>query len=113
LLFLGDYHAAREHVERAVAICKAHPDRPLRLWSSRILYLSEAAYLLWLVGYPCEALRKGREVRAITQRLPNESSRVVGWTRACRLYHFLRDGRAALELADTALAALSAIGRPF
>jgi class 3 adenylate cyclase/predicted ATPase len=105
LLFLGEFVAARAHVQQGLALCDLparRPDTILYGQHSGITCLSSTAYGLWFLGYPDQALATSREA--------------VGWARglshpfslAFALYYATQVSRVRREAYDTeALMALT------
>jgi predicted ATPase len=106
LFNLGDLGAAQAYLERGMTLYDAQ-----RRHSQEFLYgiepgvfgLSYAALVLWLLGYPDQALQKGRVVRTLVQELSYPHS--LG---AARLFaavsHQLRGERALTqECAETGI----------
>jgi predicted ATPase len=69
-----------------------------------VLCLSYAARVLWLLGYPDQALKRSHEVLALAQQLSHPHSLVFALYCAGRVHQFRRDGQAAQERAETMIA---------
>jgi predicted ATPase len=101
---VGDWASARTHLEQAVA----HYD-PRRHRAHALLYgghdpcvccLSFAAKSLWMLGYPEQALQRGREALALARDLGHPTSLAHTQLSVAILHQFRRDVSETLELAE-------------
>jgi predicted ATPase len=71
--FMGEFLPAREHFEIAISIYDPDHHRPLAFRyggaDAGVRCLSYAAWTLWQLGYPDQALKRGTEARALAQAL--------------------------------------------
>jgi predicted ATPase len=77
LLFLGEFVAARAHVQEALALCDLparRPDTVVYGFNSCIACLSHAAFGLWFLGFPDQALAVSREAVSWARELSHPFS---------------------------------------
>jgi len=105
LLFMGEFVAARAHVQQGLALCDVPARRPGTVvygQHSGIACLSSAAYGLWFLGYPDQALVTSREAVSWARELAHPFSL------AFALYYATQVRRVRREACDTeALMALT------
>src|SRR5262249_17895414 len=74
LFYLGEFEAARLHLEQGLALYAPEQSR-FQVFSSgadpQPLGLSHAAYTLWLLGYPARALTSIHETLALARQSPH------------------------------------------
>jgi class 3 adenylate cyclase/predicted ATPase len=111
--FLGELVLAREQLERGSALYD--PQRH-RSYTRRGDYdqgmgcLSYAAWVLWLLGYPDQALERGHAALTLARGLAHPVSLAFALNYAATLHQFCREGRATQEQAEEAII-LSTEGR--
>jgi predicted ATPase len=102
--FGGDWATARTHLEQAIAYYD-----PREHGSHAFLYgghdpcvccLGYAALSLWMLGYPEQALQRGREALALARELGHPTSVVHAQVLVAVLHQFRRDVPETLELAE-------------
>jgi predicted ATPase len=102
--YLGDWPTARTHLEQAIA----HYD-PRQHHTQAFLYgghdpgaccLGFAAKALWMLGYPDQALRRGREALVLARELGHPTSLAQAQLLVTVLHQFRRDMSQTLELAE-------------
>jgi predicted ATPase len=110
-VFLGDWATARTHLEQTIAYYD-----PRKHGTHAFLYggqdpcvssLGYAALSLWMLGYPEQALQKGREALVLARELGHPASLGAAQALVALLRQFRRDVTETLELAE-ALQALAA-----
>ena len=101
---VGDWASARTHLDKAIA----HYD-PREHRAHAFLYgghdpcvccLSFAAKSLWMLGYPEQALQRGREALVLARELGHPASLAHGQLSVAILHQFRRDVSDTLELAE-------------
>jgi predicted ATPase len=105
--FLGDQAVAREHVEQGIAIYD-----PSRHSGQAYIYgqdpgvicLAFGAVVLWLLGYPDQAVRRSREAVALSEQLRQPGSLALALFFAAMLRQYRRDGPAVLKFSEAAMA---------
>jgi predicted ATPase len=96
---MGEFLLAREHLEMAISLYDR--ERPMAIGiDTGVNCLSYMASILWTLGYPDQALKKGDEAVALAQALSHPLSLgfaegLVGYLRQYR-----REARAAQETAE-------------
>ena len=115
LLWLGDVAQGQAHLDQAAALYD--PDRgralPFRFGQDpAVSSLSYSAWSLWALGYPDRALRRSDEARALAERLANPVSMAASLVYAAMTHQFRREGRAAQERAEAAIALSDEHGLP-
>jgi len=78
LFWLGEFLPAREHLEIAISIYNPARHRSLALLyggaDAGVYCLSQAAFTLWVLGYPDQALKRGNQAIALAQELSHPYS---------------------------------------
>ena len=104
LFYLGDLQPARMHLEQGDILDdpqmhRAHPF----VQDPVVAYRTYAALVLWLLGYPDQALQKSHEALSLAQELAHPHSLAFTLDLAAWLHQFRREGQIALERAEAAL----------
>jgi predicted ATPase len=116
LFYLGDYAAARTHLEQGSALIDPAVQRILVLHHDTapgVRCLSLAANTLWCLGYPSQALRQSQEALALAQELDHPQSRSSARHYAAFLHQRRREAPVVQAQADTLLSLATAQGFPF
>jgi predicted ATPase/class 3 adenylate cyclase len=116
LFYLGDYAAARTHLEQGSALIDPAVQRILVLHHDTapgVRCLSLAANTLWCLGYPSQALRRSQEALALAQALDHPQSLSSAWHYAAFLHQRRREAPVVQTQADTLLSLATAQGFPF
>ncbi|HKB39086.1 MAG TPA: hypothetical protein VKD72_21790, partial [Gemmataceae bacterium] len=110
-VFLGDWAIARTHLEQAIACYdrRQHHSHAFLFGGHDpcVSSMGFAAHSLWMLGYPEQALQRGREALALARELGHPASLGQGQVLVTLLHQFRRDVTETLELAE-ALQALAA-----
>jgi class 3 adenylate cyclase/predicted ATPase len=103
--WMGEFLAAREQVEMAIALYDPERHRPL---ASRyegvdagVLSLAYAAWTLWPLGYPDSALKRSNEALALAERLSHPRSLGFALNFVGTLRQFRRETGAAQKNAES------------
>jgi class 3 adenylate cyclase/predicted ATPase len=115
LLFLGNYATAWIHLEQSLTLTAPTAQRALTLRrgeAPEVRCLAFAAYTLWCLGYPEQALRRSQEALALAQALAHPHSLVQAQHFAAGTYHRLRDVQAVQAQAEALLSLATAQGIP-
>ncbi|HHJ06766.1 MAG TPA: hypothetical protein ENK24_04630, partial [Anaerolineae bacterium] len=102
--FLGALPASKKHLEKAIALRKAHRDRALLALTGpdpAVACLSWLSWVLWGLGYPDQALARSREALALAEELKHAFS--MGFALAfagCGLSQMRREAQAAQKFAE-------------
>jgi class 3 adenylate cyclase/predicted ATPase len=115
LLWLGEVKEAQTCLDRAAAAYD--PDRhralPFRFGQDpAVSSLSYSAWSLWGLGYPDQALRRSDEARALAEQLASPVSVAASLVYAAMTHQFRREGPAAQERAEAAIALSEEHGLP-
>jgi Predicted ATPase len=107
LCHLGEFAAARAHLERGIAVYD--PQRhsaPVFFYTQDpgVACRSFAAWALWFLGYPDQALRRSQEALTLAEELSYPFSRAFALAFAASLHQLGREGKAAQERTETLLA---------
>jgi predicted ATPase len=110
LFCLGEIVLAREHFERSITLADHHPhDAPPLVMAA---CLSLAAFTLWMLGYPDQALKRSQEALALVQERPHPFPVVVSRCYAALFYQYRREWQAAQEQAEAAITLATEQGFP-
>jgi class 3 adenylate cyclase/predicted ATPase len=115
-LFFGALPAARLHLEEAIARSTPDQRRALVFRIGHDLGIAcriRAALLLWLLGYPEQALARLHEALALAHELPHPYSLAGARCWAAYVYQFRWDVPAVHEQAEAAVALSIEQGFPF
>jgi predicted ATPase len=101
-LLLGDLMTARRHLEQAIALydVQHHHSHALRYSvDPGVISLSRMSWVLWLLGYPDQALRRSQDTLALAQTRAHPHSLASALFFAAMFHQFRREASAAQELA--------------
>jgi predicted ATPase len=111
---LGEFALTREHLEQGIALYHSQARRASGVLDDPAVYcLSFAAYALWYLGYPDQALQRSNEALTLAQEIARPFSVAFALDLASVLHRVRREGRAAQERAEAAIALSSEQGFPF
>jgi TOMM system kinase/cyclase fusion protein len=116
LVWLGEFAVAREHLEQGMALYNPQQHRShafLYGYDSGVHCLSFAAWALWYLGYPDQALRRIHEALTLAQELSHPFSLAFALAFAAWLHQLRREEQAAQEWAAAAIALSTDQGFPF
>ena len=102
LLWLGDFPAARAHLEQGVALYDIREHRShafLYGYDSGVACLSFGAWALWFLGYPDQALRRMEDALRVARELAHSFSFAFARQFAGQLHLYRREYDLARELA--------------
>jgi predicted ATPase len=103
LFYLGEYAAARTHLEQGIALTDSAVQRELALHHGVALgvrCLAMAAWTVWCLGYPAQALRRSQEAMALAQTLDHPYSLGLAHHYAACLHHHRREALAVQAQAE-------------
>jgi predicted ATPase len=116
LLFLGEPVLALEHLEQGLTLYDRRQSHT-RAFSSGtdpgVLCLSRAAWTLWMLGYPDQALIKGHEALALAEEVSHAFSLAVALQYAAVLHQSRREPQLVRERAEATIALASEQGFPY
>jgi predicted ATPase len=103
---MGEFLPARELLESAINLDDPERHRPLtfRYGDAGVRCLSYAAWTLWQLGYPDQALKRGNEALASAQRLSHPFSLAFARNFVGFLRQYRREVCAAQETAESTIA---------
>jgi predicted ATPase len=107
LIYLGECAMARRHLEQSLALYNPAQHRSLAFLYGQdhgVACLSYAAWVLWLLGYPDQALQRSQEALSLAQELSHPFSRALALNFAALLRLHRREGQAAQAQAETLIA---------
>jgi DNA-binding winged helix-turn-helix (wHTH) protein/predicted ATPase len=113
LFFLGDYTGARTHLEQGIALTDSAEQptlAPREGVASGVACLAVAAWTLWCLGAPAQAVRRSHEALALARADPQ--SQAFAQHCAAALHHRRRDVMAVQAHADALLTLATAKGFP-
>jgi predicted ATPase len=115
LLHLGDYAAARTHLEQAIALIDPTTQRALARrqgLAPGVMCLAAAANTLWCLGYPTQAIQRGQEMLALAQALDHAYSLAFARHFAAFLHYRRREAPVVQALGEAELTLGTAQGFP-
>ena len=108
LMNLGQFPLARGHFEQSLALYDPQQHRLQALlygaFDPKIAALSVSALVLWMLGYPDQALTKSQEALVLARELSHPSSLAQAPVWGAWLHQYRREGQEAQEQAEAALA---------
>ncbi len=107
LFYLGESDPARTHLEQGIALYDPQQHRSLALLYGTdpgVACLSYASNLLWYLGYSDQALKRSHETLNLAQAQSHAVSLAGALHFAAIVHQFRREGRAAQEQAEAAIA---------
>ncbi|MEM9471709.1 MAG: adenylate/guanylate cyclase domain-containing protein [Pseudomonadota bacterium] len=115
-LYLGEYDAARDHIEQAIALYdhQRHASHLEKFgvdpW---VVSASYRAHVLWFLGQPDEALKQSTEVLTVARDMDNPFVLTGALAFAAYLQQHLQDAAATKKLASEAIVLAEKYGFPF
>jgi class 3 adenylate cyclase/predicted ATPase len=103
LYWLGDFPAARAHLDQGMTLYDPQQHSALASVGGPdpgVTCLSYGAHVLWLLGYPDQALGRVQNALTLARELSYPFSLAFALNFAARLHQRRREGRAAQELAE-------------
>ena len=116
LFYHGEVGASQAHLEQAITLYESQQHR-----SYAFLYgidlgvycLTFAAYALWLLGYPEQALKRVQEALTLAQGLSHPYSLAFALAHSALLHQYRREVQAAQEQAEAAIVVCTEQGFPY
>jgi predicted ATPase len=106
LISLGELVAARQHTEQGIALYDPRQHRSLAFLYGEDLgvgCLSFSAWILWIFGYPDQALKRIHDALGLAQETSHSFSLVLALACATWVHLFRREVQAAEECAEAAI----------
>jgi predicted ATPase len=100
LSFWGDLTAARTHLEQGIALYnfrQHHSSAFLYGHDPGVACLCHAAYVLWYLGYPDQAVKRSQEALTLAQAVSHPNSLAFALNYAAAIYLLRREGSLARE----------------
>ena len=108
LAFLGEMASGRVHLEQSIALYNPHEHRSLAFlyagFDPGVDSASHVAHVLWLLGYPDQALKRSHEALLWAQELSHPYSLAHGLGLAAVVHQLRRERHAVQERADAVVA---------
>jgi predicted ATPase len=107
LFTLGEFAQAQTHLEQAIAL---YDPQRRHFYASRsgqdpgVACLSYAAWTLWALGYPDQALKRSQEALTLAQGLSHPLSLAQALVAALRIHQQSREGQVVQEQAEVLIA---------
>ncbi|MGH8065854.1 MAG: hypothetical protein ACRERE_11620 [Candidatus Entotheonellia bacterium] len=115
LFLLGEYPAARMHLEQGIALTDPAVHRTLVLShgvAPGVRCLGLAANTLWCLGYPTQAVQRSQEALSLAQSLAHHQSLAYAQHNAAVLHHRRREVLGVQAQAEALLTLATAQGLP-
>src|SRR6266849_868123 len=108
-LYSGNFETALDHLERGIELCDSREHSPTRSPAFRLVppgvtCAIQAAWALWMLGYPDRAAARSREALALARSLDHPFSVSYACHLASGLHQWRREHQIVQELEDEALA---------
>jgi TOMM system kinase/cyclase fusion protein len=117
LTWLGEFAPARECLEQGIAFYNAQTDYSAYYSYARqhpgVLNLSYAALVLWLLGYPDQALKRNHEALTLAQELARPFGLAFALGSAAMLHQYRREGQITQERAEATISLSREQGFPY
>jgi predicted ATPase/class 3 adenylate cyclase len=116
LFILGELPLAREHAEQAIALYDPQQHHSLTFLYGEdpgVVCLVWRAWILWVLGYPDQALNKSRDTLILVRDLAHPYSLAHALSHAAVVYQCRREVQATREQAEAAIALAAEQGFPF
>jgi class 3 adenylate cyclase/predicted ATPase len=113
MFYLGEFVPARAHLDQVQAVSAAPQDRSFPSFfdgAARVITLDTPAYVLWLLGYPDQALTRSHAMLTHAQELQHAFSLARALHNVMTLHKLRGEANAAQEWAEAALAIMSEQG---
>jgi predicted ATPase len=113
MFYLGEFVPARAHLEQVQAVSASIQDRsPSSLFSgaARVITLDTPTYVLWLLGYPDQALTRSHAMLTYAQELQHALSLARALHNVMTLHKLRGEADVTQECAGAALAIMSEQG---
>jgi predicted ATPase len=115
LFYLGEMASAHEQLARGALLYDPQQHRPhvfLYGVEPGVECLAHAAWVLWHLGYPDQALKRTHEALALAQESAHSLSLAVALTRAAKGHQYRREAYAVQERAEAAITLSAEQGYP-
>jgi class 3 adenylate cyclase/predicted ATPase len=116
LLWLGQFVAAREHLEKAITLYVPEKHRSMAFTYGQdpsVVSRAFAAHVVWYLGFPNQALRMMDTALALATELAHPFTLAVTLDHAAWLHQYRREGPSARDRAEATMTLAAAQGFPF
>jgi predicted ATPase len=117
LFFLGELAPARTHVEQGISLYDPHQHHSLTFrygsGDPGVFCRGFAAFVLWLLGYPDQALKRSHEALAQAQELSHPHSLASTLIHGAMLHYFRREVQTTQERVEVLITLSHEQGFPF
>jgi predicted ATPase/class 3 adenylate cyclase len=106
LFYHGEFGPSQEQLEQAIALYDSQEHRSLAFFYgivSKVYCLTLAAYALWLLGYPEQALKKMKEALTLAQGLSHPYSLAFALSHGALLHQYRRELQTTQQQAEAAI----------
>ena len=106
LPYLGELISAQTHLEQGIALYNPHQHRSLAFLHGQdpgVVCRVHAAWALWYLGYPDQALERSREALTLAQELSHPFSLAFALYHSARLHQLRREVQVAQERLETVI----------
>jgi TOMM system kinase/cyclase fusion protein len=107
LFFQGELPSARSHLEQGITFYDSQQHRSLAFLygqDPKVTCLSYIAWVLWLLGYPDQALQRGHEALSLAQELAHPFTLALALQWVGTLHQCRREAQTTQERAETVMA---------
>jgi predicted ATPase len=115
-VWTGEYPEALAHVEQGIALYDPqwHHAHALRYGQDPgVACRIHAMQVLWLLGYPDQALARAQEALTLVQDFSHANSVAYGLTTMAQIHHLRREWPALQERAEAGVAFATKVGLPY
>ena len=117
LFFQGDFAAARDHLERCLALYDLEQHRSLAFsYAGQDPGVTSSIFSAWAsqtAGYPDQALKRSRDALSLAQQLSHPYSLAYARGIAAAFHQFRKEEELTQDLADASLGVATEHGFPF
>jgi len=113
LFYLGEFKSAKKHFEQGIEIYKPKEHQELIYIygdDPGVVCLTYSALVLWMLGYPDQAIKRDEEGLALAKDISHPFSLAVSLNFSARLHQCCRDGDTTLKRAEATTALSSEQG---
>ena len=106
LFFMGGLNAAYRHLTQGIALYDLQQHRASAFFygeDSGVICLSRGAWVLWLLGYPAQALARSHAAMTLAQQVAHPFSFGYALSAAAKFYQFRREARCTQDCAEAVL----------
>jgi TOMM system kinase/cyclase fusion protein len=115
-IWLGEFAAARAHMEQGLACYDAQQHHPLAVryggFDPGLHSRYHAAFALWVLGYPDQALERSQDALTLARALAHPQSWASAAAHVAMFHSLRREWQAAQELAEAGMALAREQGFP-